>query len=204
MYGIEPEFGNMTEQGEVRYDSRVAHDNDFKDYEVVSAVYTIRNEKAKRGHDLVKIGNMPALYRELFELSGDVYVSNEHLYQNIVSKETDEAEGRFKLSASADYHELGVEKVINAIEQFQDPLAIMESLKDFKEPRLVAILEETGNDGENLIAVLELYSEQRAHGVSQKRNHVLITIYEKNSLPNYIEKTGDKNRMLYIKKDLRR
>ena len=189
-----------TTNPDIRYSSQETDADGFKDYVVTPAVYNIRNEKAKRGHDLVRIGNMPTLYRGLFGLSGDVYVSNEHLYQNMVSRETAEAEGRFNPDASADYHDLGEVKVINAIEQFQDPLVIMESLKDFKEPRLVAILDEKGNDGENLIAVLELYSEQRAHGVSQKRNHVLITIYEKTSLPDYIEKTGDKDRILHIRK----
>ena len=45
----------------------------FKEYDIVSAVYTIRNEKATRGHDLVEIGSMPTLYRKLFGLSGEVY-----------------------------------------------------------------------------------------------------------------------------------
>ena len=173
--------------------------NGFQEHDVVSAVYTIRHEKAQRGHDLVKIGTMPKLYRDLFDLQGDVYVSNEHLYQNMVSRATAEAEGRFNADASADYHELGEEKVINAIEQFQDPLIIMESLKDFNEPRLVAVLDEKGNDGQNLMAVMELYAPRRPHGVSQLRNHVLITIYEKNSLPEYIEKTVDKGRILHKK-----
>ena len=75
----------------------------------------------------------------------------------------------------------------------------MESLKDFGEPRLVAILEEKGNDEQNLIAVMELYAPIAYPGKNQRRNHVLITIYEKASLPDYIEKTGDKDRILYIK-----
>ncbi|MBR5199253.1 MAG: hypothetical protein IKW20_05430 [Bacteroidales bacterium] len=195
---IDKKFGEKYSSQETDVDAE-----GFKDYDIVSSVYTIRNEKAKRGQDLVKIGNMPTLYRELFGLSGDVYVSNEHLYQNMVSKATAEAEGRYQADDSANYHELGEEKVINAIEQFQDPLVIMESLKDYAEPRLVAVLDEKGNDGENLIAVLELYSKQRPLGVSQKRNHVLITIYEKNSLPDYIEKTVDKNRILHIKEGSR-
>ena len=179
-----------------------ADDAGFKDYDIVSAVYDIRNEKAKRGHDLVKIGNMPTLYRDLFELSGDVFVSNEHLYQNMVSRATAEAEGRFNKDASADYHELGEEKIINAIEQFQDPLVIMESLKDYEQPRLVAILDEKGNDRQNLIAVMELYAPVAYPGKAQRRNHVLITIYEKNSLPDYIEKTVDKGRILHKKEGL--
>lgn len=174
----------------------------FKDYDIVSAVYTIRNEKAKRGHDLVKVGTMPTLYQNLFGLSGDVYVSNEHLYQNMVSRATAEAEGRFNKDNSADYHELGEGKIINAIEQFQDPLVIMESLKDYDEPRLVAILDENGNDGQNLMAVMELYAPVAYPGKAQRRNHVLITIYEKNSLPDYIEKTIDKGRILHIKEGL--
>ena len=163
---------------------------------------TIRNEKAERGHDLVKIGSMPELYRDLFGLSGDVYVSNEHLYQNMVSRKVAESEGRFKVDAEADYHDLGEEKIINAIEQFQDPLVIMESLKDFDEPRLVAILDETGKDGQNLLAVMELYAPRTYPGSNQRRNHVLITIYEKDSLPDYIEKTVNKDRILHKKEGL--
>lgn len=174
----------------------------FIDYDVTAAVYEIRNEKAERGRDLVKIGTMPALYHELFGLDGDVYVSNSHLYQNMVSRTVAEAEGRFNLKDHADYHGLGEEKIINAIEQFQDPLLVMESLKDFNEPRLVALLEEKGNDGQNLIAVLELYSPIRAYGSPNLRSHVLMTIYEKNSLPDYIEKTVDKGRILHKKQGL--
>ena len=177
-------------------------DDGFKDYDIVSAVYDIRNTKAERGRDLVKIGTMPTLYRNLFGLSGDVFVSNEHMYQNMVSRKIAESEGRFDPEAEADYHELGEEKIIEAIEQFQDPVAIMESLKDYDEPRLVAILDEKGNDEQNLLAVLELYSKRRAYGVSQLRNHVLITIYEKSSLPDYIEKTANKGRILHIREGL--
>lgn len=73
-------------------------------------------------------------------------------------------------------------------------------MKDFNEPRLVAILDEKGNDGQNLLAVMELYAPISYPGKNQRRNHVLITIYEKNSLPDYIEKTVDKGRILHKKK----
>lgn len=171
----------------------------FKDYDIVSAVYGIRNEKAQRGHDLVKIGTMPALYSKLFDLSGDVFVSNEHLYQNMVDKDTAQAEGRHNNKPGVDYHALGEAKIISAIEQFQDPLAIMESLKDYKEPRLVAILNEKGNDGQNLIAVMRLYADLVSAESHNPRNHVLLTIYEKSSLPEYVGLTAEKGRILHIK-----
>lgn len=56
-----------------------------------------------------------------------------------------------------------------------------------------------GHEGRHRIAVLELYSKERAYGSPKERSHVLITIYEKNSLPDYIEKTADKDRILHIK-----
>ena len=77
-----------------------------------------------------------------------------------------------------------------------------DGLKDFNEPRLVAILDEKGNDGQNLLAVMELYAPISYPGKNQRRNHVLITIYEKNSLPDYIEKTVDKGRILHKKEGL--
>ena len=76
----------------------------------------------------------------------------------------------------------------------------MESLKDYKEPRLVSVLDEKGNDGQNLLAVMELYADKTPYGISQERNHVLITIYEKNSLADYAKATVDKYRVLYIRK----
>ena len=172
----------------------------FEEHDIISAVYQIRNEKAARGHDLVQNGTMPELYPDLFGLTGNVYVSNKHLYQNMVSRRVAETEGRFYFEDHADYHDLGEEKIINAIEQFQDPLLLMESLKDFNEPRLVALLDEKGNDSQNLIAVLELYSPIRAHGSQNMRSHVLMTIYEKDSLPDYIEKTVEKGRLLHMRK----
>ena len=75
----------------------------------------------------------------------------------------------------------------------------MESLKDFNEPRLVALLDEKGNDGQNLIAVMELYADRTTTEASTPRNHVLITIYEKSGLPYYIEQTTKKNRLLHIR-----
>lgn len=175
----------------------------FDEYDIIEAVYTIRNEKAERNRDLIEIGTMPSLYRDLLDLNGKIYVSSSHLYMNMVSKKVAETEGRPPSKSGADYHELGEERVINAIEQFQEPVLLMESLKDFNEPRLVALLDEKGNDGQNLIAVLELYAPITQPGVAQRRNHVLMTIYEKNSLPDYIEKTVDKNRLLYMRKGLR-
>ena len=172
----------------------------FVKEDVTEKVYDIRWNKAERHKDLVEIGEMPSLYSKIFGLSGKVYVSNEHLYQNMVSKSDAEAEGRHKKGESIDYHELGEEKVISAILWFQNPIAIMESLNDFKEPRLVSILDEKGKDGNNLIAVLELYTDKTPYGVSQERNHVLFTIYEKSSLPDYVKATADDNRVLYIRK----
>ena len=177
-----------------------AYSGVFKDYDIVSAVYSIRNVAAERGNDLVRLGVMPTLYNQLFELSGDVYVSNEHLYRNMVSRKTAEKDGRFDIKAEADYHDLGEAKIISAIEQVQDPIAIMESLKDYKEPRLVAILDEKGNDGNNLLAVLEIYTDKTTPISKNPRNHVLFTIYEKSNLPEYIKLTADKKRVLYIKK----
>ena len=201
--GIVDEFVSEYKENHPKIQYSERKNTGFKDYDITGAVYEIRNEKPVRGHDLVKIGTMPALYHDLFGLNGDVYVSNTHLYQNMVSRSVAEDEGRFDISRHADYHDLGEEKVINAIEQFQDPLLIMESLKDFNEPRLVALLDEKGNDGQNLMAVLELYAPVAYPGVNQRRNHVLMTIYEKNSLPDYIEKTVEKGRILHIKEGLR-
>ena len=48
--------------------------------------------------------------------------------------------------------------------------------------------------------MLELYADQRAYGETRERSHVLITIYEKNSLPDYIKKTVNIKRILHIKK----
>ena len=185
-------------EAEVQYFDR--NEDGFADYDIAAAVYGIRYEPAERGHDLVKIGTMPSLYRKLFSLTGDVYVSNAHLYQNMVSRRTAEAEDRFDPKSQADYHELPEETIISAIDQFQNPIAIMESLKDYREPRLVAILDEKGTDGQHLLTVMELYSEKRAFGVSQLRNYVLITIYEKSSLPEYIGLTAEKERVLHIRK----
>ena len=179
-----------------------AFDAGYKEYDVTTAVYDIRNSPAERHKDLVKIGTMPELYRELFGINGNVYVSNEHLYQNIVSKETAINDGRLKKGDGADYHELGEDKVINAIMQSQNPVVLMESLKDYESPRLVSVVEETGHDGKNLIVVTELYADQMVFGEKQPRNHVLITVYEKRSLPDYVEKTLKKGRVLHIKKGL--
>ena len=177
-------------------------DAGYKDYDVTAQVYAISTEAAEQGKDLVKIGTMPPLYRDLFGLSGSVYVSNGHLYQNIVSKEKAIEAGRYKEGDSADYHNLGEEKVINAIVQSQDPMVMMESLKDYESPRLVSIVEETGRDNDNLIVVTELYANRTAFGEKQPRNHVLITVYEKSSLPEYVKKTLEKGRVLHIKEGL--
>ena len=75
----------------------------------------------------------------------------------------------------------------------------MESLKDYQEPRLVSILDEKGNDGQNLLAVMELYAPVTYPGKGQRRNHVLITVYEKSSLPEYVGMTAEKGRVLHIR-----
>ena len=81
-------------------------------------------------------------------------------------------------------------------------MVLMESLKDFETPRLVAVVEEQGKDGNNLIVVTELYAERTAFGESQDRNHVLITVYEKTGLPEYVKSTLEKGRVLHIKEGL--
>ncbi len=181
----------------------VANDNysrRINDYDIAPIVYTIRYEKPQRGHDLISLEKMPHIYRKMFDLSGKVHVSHAHLYCCMVSKETAIKEGRYQSENSDDYHELPEEKLINAIEQIQDPLVIMESLKNYETLRLVALLEEKGHGEIPLIAVMTLYDEKVAFGESRGRNHVLLTIYEKNSLSDYIEKTRNESRILHIKK----
>ncbi|MBP3634065.1 MAG: hypothetical protein J6J43_05790 [Oscillospiraceae bacterium] len=197
-----------TAEGGVRF-ARDAGENDvdqydadvgYKEYEVGPVIYDIRHHSAERRKDLLKIGTMPRLYRRLFSLKGNVYVSSSHLYQNIVSKEEAIADGRWV--EGADYHALGEPKVIEAILQSQDPMVLMESLKDYESPRLVAIVEEKGKDGLPLIVVTELYAKRTAFGEQQDRNHVLITVYEKTGLPDYVKNTLEKGRILHIKEGL--
>ena len=89
--------------------------------------------------------------------------------------------------------------MITAIEEFQDPLVLMESLKDYQGPRLVAILDEKGSDRQNLIAVMRLYAELTSAESHFPRNHALLTIYEKSSLPEYVGMTAEKGRVLHIR-----
>lgn len=194
--------GSVDLEGGIKEQAKgVANDNysrRINDYDIAPIVYTVRYEKPQRGHDFISLGKMPHIYRKMFDLSGKVYVSRAHLYCCMVSKETAIKEGRYQSENSDDYHELPEEKLINAIEQIQDPLVIMESLNDFKEPRLVMILDEKGNDKQNLIAVMELYAEKTSSETNQRRNHVLITIYEKRDLADYVGKTAKSKRVLYI------
>ena len=63
----------------------------------------------------------------------------------------------------------------------------------------MSILDEKGNDGQNLLAVMELYAPVTYPGKGQRRNHVLITVYEKSSLPEYVGMTAEKGRVLHIR-----
>lgn len=171
--------------------------------DIKAELAVIRNLKADFEQNAISIGTMPDIYTELFDISElDVTIDLRHSYNAMVTFKEAKKDNMVRLGERDDYHGLGVDGFAKAIKSIEHPLAIMDADKSGqrKNLRVAMILKPEGFE-KSLFGVIELYDYKQIGTRPQQRVHALLSIYDKESAPNYVKTALENDRVLYIDKE---
>lgn len=122
------------------------------------------------------------------------------VYSAIVSEEQAKEDGRYH--EGTNYHALGKDRFIAAMEAAEDPIIVFVSTPDLeeggskRENRVVIVTDELDDEGNNIIVVEELDSKGRIDGKRLEANKS-ITIYGKDYVEGIIKDAVGADRVLY-------
>lgn len=131
------------------------------------------------GYDnLILMSKMPRYITEKFGISGNLYLYRDHAYENMVSKEQAEQEGRPIKRGKKDihFHNLGVERMAEAILSLDNPIISVEVHSKDNNPTVIMALPVLDDNGSPLRAVLSFYSNQNINGSFEMKPHIVLTI----------------------------
>ncbi len=178
----------------------------LQEWEVTSAVYEALERKRGRNEQLIRLGKLPGVLSELIGSEADIYARGNHLYENIVDRETAEREGRRRKGAH--YHNLGVETVIDAILALEQPVMILNDPVN-ENPTVLAVLPvKAGEDA--VYAAMSFYSAEQRNDRYEHRPHVVLTISPipavntegRKGLSDMIQKAASEKTILYLDKKM--
>ena len=104
--------------------------------------------------------------------------------------------GRYQ-GQGINYHNLGVDGMMNAIRGLNDPVAIMKSKKDGKIELALSGVDSKGN---GLLAIVAVNTVKQNAGVFAEV-HVVTSIYGRRNIDRYIERAESDGRGIYNKKE---
>ena len=150
----------------------------FSEIAVSTALYDALDHKDSGYDNLILMSKMPRFIEDKFGISGDLYVYRDHLYENTVSKERATAEGRPTAIGKKDrhFHNLGEERMIEAIMAIDSPIISVEVHSKNNNPTVIMALPVLDDNGSPLRAVLSFYSDQNINGSFDRKPHIVLTI----------------------------
>ena len=123
-------------------------------------------------------------------------------YAAMVTEEEAKAENRF--NSKLNYHGLGKDKLIEALESSEKPVVAFVSNKDEngkkRDDRIVLVTDVLDSDGNNIVVVEEVATNAIVNKKRIKANKD-ITAYGKDYIKNYIRDAITNNRILYYDKN---
>ncbi len=150
----------------------------FSKVAVSTALYDALDHKDSGYDNLILMSKMPRFIEDKFGISGDLYVYRDHLYENTVSKERATAEGRPTTIGKKDrhFHNLGEERMIEAIMAIDSPIISVEVHSKDNNPTVIMALPVLDDNGFPLRAVLSFYSDRNINGSFDRKPHIVLTI----------------------------
>ena len=120
-------------------------------------------------------------------------------YSAMVTEEQAKAEGRYKKNAN--YHGLGINGLMNALEASENPVAAFADTGDEKGKRtgnIVLVTDQTGADG-NIVVIEAVNAAAHLRGKYIEANKV-ITTYDRRTLANDIMQAAIDGRLMHLDK----
>ena len=155
----------------------------------------IKYNKAEFDEGSYVLGVIPEIYTELFNIGAlDVVIRPEHTYENLNTKKQAEADGKYKKKSGKHYHNIPISEYVDDIESISDPVEIYDGWNvggKKGRPRINLKLKS------GKLATLEFYSGKDVIGSNNRKNHAVITLFDKNDPDGYFDGIADK--MLYKK-----
>ena len=150
----------------------------YHDWQVEAALYDALGHSDKGQDNLILVGNMPRFITEKIGIEGDFYIYRNHAYENMVSAEQARQDKRF--SAKSHYHDLGIEKMTDAIMALENPIMTIATKSKDGNPAVIMLLPVEGKNKAPLYAVLSFYSSKDINGDYSRKPHIVLTIAERN------------------------
>lgn len=131
--------------------------------------------------NLVLLGDMPQYIQNISGINGDLYIFRNHAYENMVTEEQAEADGRIakteKERRNQHFHGLGEETMVQAVLALEEPIITIADQGTFGNPALSMVLPVFDEQNHPIHAVVGFYANEPVNGVYKKRPHVAVTFY---------------------------
>ena len=175
------------ENKDIRYSISVDLDKQIDD---------VLNDTVPKDYTHVYLGETTKALKELGWNDLPMLMTNQHVYSVINGKEDKGA--RYKKIRN--YHNLGKEKFMQVLEDIERPWMIIKSNNKENNADLVMVSSVVDKNGNVVIAAV------KPNGVGRKKTatldaNIMLSMYGKEALHNYVEKAGKENRIIKVNPD---
>ena len=175
------------ENKDIRYSINVDLDKQIDD---------VLNDTVPKDYTHVYLGETTKALKELGWNDLPMLMTNQHVY-SVINEKKDKG-ARYKKIRN--YHNLGKEKFMQVLEDIERPWMIIKSNNKENNADLVMVSSVVDKNGNVVIAAV------KPNGVGRKKTatldaNIMLSMYGKEALHNYVEKAGKENRIIKVNPD---
>ena len=175
------------ENKDIRYSISVDLDKQIDD---------VLNDTVPKDYTHVYLGETTKALKELGWNDLPMLMTNQHVY-SVINEKKDKG-ARYKKIRN--YHNLGKEKFMQVLEDIERPWMIIKSNNKENNADLVMVSSVVDKNGNVVIAAV------KPNGVGRKETatldaNIMLSMYGKEALHNYVEKAGKENRIIKVNPD---
>ena len=175
------------ENKDIRYSISVDLDKQIDD---------VLNDTVPKDYTHVYLGETTKALKELGWNDLPMLMTNQHVY-GVINEKKDKG-ARYKKIRN--YHNLGKEKFMQVLEDIERPWMIIKSNNKENNADLVMVSSVVDKNGNVVIAAV------KPNGVGRKKTatldaNIMLSMYGKEALHNYVEKAGKENRIIKVNPD---
>lgn len=184
----EAKTGDLTE-AEVKYSLEVAEGTTLEE-----RIQDALEHPKEQSH--IYIQDTPKSLQEILGI-GDLpmLMTSNHIYSVVKTAEEAKREGNFRKNVN--YHGLGTERLIRAMEALEDPVLIAKSTTDPESLDLAVFTEILDQKNAPVMAAVRIAGKGEIGGTYIDTNFIL-SAYGKENASNYIKKAMNSGRILYV------
>lgn len=177
----------IKENKDIRYSISVDLDKQIDD---------VLNDTVPKDYTHVYLGETTKALKELGWNDLPMLMTNQHVY-SVINEKKDKG-ARYKKIRN--YHNLGKEKFMQVLKDIERPWMIIKSNNKENNADLVMVSSVVDKNGNVVIAAV------KPNGVGRKKTatldaNIMLSMYGKEALHNYVEKAGKENRIIKVNPD---